>query len=77
MLPEVAPLAADRDVVRRRRSGPVSPQVADDGSPPGTSRVAVAPRAETARPAASATAGSSASGVGVPASRLLKSASAS
>ena len=58
-------------------SAPSWPQSADAAAAPGTSRVAVAPRADTARPAASATAGSRVSGDGVSASRRLKSASAS
>ena len=44
---------------------------------PGTSRLAIARRADTARPAASATAGSRVSWDGVSARRLLKSDRAS
>ena len=53
------------------------PQAADLVGAPGTSRLASARLADTARPAASATAGSSVSGDGVSARRLLKSDSAS
>ena len=54
-----------------------SPHVAVRSSTSGTDRDAVAERAETAWPAAWATAGSNARGEGVRASRSLKSDSAS
>ncbi len=73
--PEIASLRAHRDhVVGRTRR---TPQLPETGSLPGTSRVAVAPAAETERAAASATAGSRVPGEGASARRLLKSASAS